>query len=113
MGHHRQISVGTKMVPRSKYWVIDTMTYTGWTSASRSRHPTPEAALDSQTWVMPINLGNTHWITAVIDWERNRIHIEDALGEERSAVVTNIITWIECETPRLTSPGNQQNIRFQ
>eukprot|EP00961_Rhodomonas_salina_P018559 249554-Rhodomonas_salina.1 len=88
MGHHRQISVGTKTVPHSKYWVINTMTYTGWTSESRSRHPTPEAALNSQTpaWVMPINLGNTHWITAVIDREQNRIHIKDALGEERSAV---------------------------
>jgi len=55
---------------------------------------------DSLNWpdgkdmlIFPINIGNWHWVTAVVDRNGSRIHVEDPLNTRRRDIAVAIRTW--------------------
>ena len=44
--------------------------------------------------IIPCNLNNNHWVTAVVDNEKKRIEILDSLDGENASLKQNLLRWL-------------------
>jgi len=47
--------------------------------------------------IIPCNLNNNHWVTAVVDNEKKRIEILDSLDGENASLKQNLLRWLQEE----------------